>query len=232
MTPTLSLRELNEPTYVLAGVLLPQDPADPDAVEVVVAPDAVDDYPAAARPVLEYLSVLRGRSDALTDLAPWDAEPDELDRLVAAGVLIGFPASDETAVREVIAPLALAITAKTKVASDGKTLLLLLPNERAVIMGSSTLAVLGDQTARPLGTGVAAVAAEAHVDLDWVWRHLLVDLTAILGTGAGALTHLERAGDGPETSKALDPAHRDEGPSGSTHQRAESNSPAKAGELE
>lgn len=231
MTPTLSLRELNEPTYVLAGVLLPQDLADPDAVEVVVAPDAVDHYPAAARPVLEYLSILRSRSEALTDLAQWDAEPTDLDQLVEVGVLIGFPASDETAVREVIAPLALAITAKTKVGSDGKALLLLLPNERAVVMGAVTLAVLGNEAVRPLGAGVAAVAAEAHVDPDWAWRHLLVNLTAILGTGAGALTHLERPVAGPETSKALDPASHHEGPSGSIYQCAESNSSAKAGEL-
>lgn len=92
----------------------------------MVAPDAVDHYPAAARPALEYPSVLRGRSAALTDLAQWDAEPNDLDQLVEAGVLIGFPARDETAVREVLASLALAITAKTKIASDGKTLLLLL----------------------------------------------------------------------------------------------------------
>ncbi len=186
MSPTASLQSLTEPAYVLLGAMLPDDGTD--VVEVIVAPDAVDRYSATARPIFEYLSIPRSRSEALVALAQWDAEPTDLDRLAEEGVLVRFPGGDEEGVRAAVATLTLGVTAKARPAPDGRSVLLRLPDHRAVVMGPITAAVVNTPTARSLGDGVAAVAAEAEIPTDVVWRRLLVDLSDILGTGAGHLT--------------------------------------------
>jgi len=184
--PTLSLRHLAEPAYVLLGAMLPNDGTG--VVEVVVAPDAVDRYSAAARPIFEYLSIPRIRSEALAELAQWDAEPTDLDRLAEEGILVRFPGGDEEGVRAVVEALALGVTAEARLAPDGRSILLRLPNHSAVVMGPVTAAVVNASTVRSLGEGVAAVSTEAGIPPDVVWRRLLVDLSDILGTGAGHLT--------------------------------------------
>ena len=64
MIPIASLRFLTEPAYVLVGALLPGD--DPTAeVRLLFSTDAVLSYPPTARPILEYLSVLRSEADVV-----------------------------------------------------------------------------------------------------------------------------------------------------------------------
>lgn len=190
MSPT-SLRVLTEPTYVLLGALLPDDGSG--EVEVVVAPDASVRYPASARPILEYFSVPRGRSQALVDLAPFDAEPGDLDGLVTDGVLVLLPGDNEAGVRAAIEHLTVGVTASVTRSSDGRSVLLQLPGNRAAVMSPLTRAVLDSPGPRSLGDGVAAVVAGSDMSADEAWRRLLVDLTGILGTGAGHLTLTARS---------------------------------------
>lgn len=186
MSPTVSLRSLTEPAYVLLGAMLPDDGTG--VVEVVAAPHTVERYSATARPIFEYLSIPRSRSEALAELARWDAEPDDLDRLAEDGILVRFPGGDEEGVRAAVETFALGVTAEASPAPDGRSVLLRLPDHRAVVMGPITVAVVNTPTARSLGDGVAAVATESGIPADVVWRRLLVDLSDILGAGAGHLT--------------------------------------------
>lgn len=189
MNPIVSLRLIAEPAYVLLGGLL--SGGSSDEVRVLVSPNAVVAYPAQARPLLEYLAVLRSQSDAVKTIARWGGEADDLERLSAEGMLIRFPASDEAGVRDVLSGLTVRITAEAALAVDGRSVLLRLPDDRAVDIDLLTAAVLDAPTTRPLGESVAVVAKSSGLTDDAIWRVAVHDLTGVLGTGAG---HLARIG--------------------------------------
>lgn len=190
MSPVVSLRLLTEPAYVLLGGLLP-DTGSGEA-RVLVSPVSVVAYPAPARPLLEYLAVLRSRPDAVAEIARWDGEADDLDRLSSEGLLVRFPPADEEAVRDLLSRLTVRVTAEPALAADGRSVLLRLPGDRAVDIDLLTAAVLDGPVTRSLGGSVAAVAAAAGLEEDSVWRAVVHDLTGILTAGAG---HLARMGD-------------------------------------
>jgi len=188
MTPIVSLRFLQEPAYVLLGGLLADDGSG--RPRVIVSPDSIVQFPPEAGPALRYFATLRSRSDAIRAIGEWDGSPDDLDALVAAGTLVGFPANDEHGVREVLTPLTVRVTADAALASDGRSVLLRLPTDRAVVIDPVTAAVLQYDAPRALGAAVRGVAASLELDEDAVWRGLVHDLTGVLTSGAG---HLAKA---------------------------------------
>ncbi len=188
MTPIVSLRFLQEPAYVLLGGLLPDDGSGQP--RVIVSPDSIVQFPPEAGPALRYFEILRSRSDAVRAIGESEGSPEDLDALVAAGTLVGFPANDEKGVREVLVPLTVRVTADAALASDGRSVLLRLPNGRAVVIDPVTAAVLEYDAPLALGAGVRGVAASLELNEDVVWRGLVHDLTGVLTSGAG---HLAKA---------------------------------------
>ncbi len=188
MSAIVSLRFLTEPAYALVGAVLPDDGSG--EVRLLVSSDAVVAYPAEARPLLEYLSVLRGRSELLGQLAEWEAEPSDLDELVGEGLLLQLPPNDEQSVREALAGLTLRINGDAGAAADGQSVLLQLPTNRAVDISLVTAAVLNAPVIRTLGASVRDLAQTTAIPEDDIWRSVLHDLTAVLTTGAGNLVRV------------------------------------------
>lgn len=200
MPPPTSLRSLTEPAYVLLGGLLPADGSD--GVKILRSPEEILLYPAEARPVLTYLSVLRSFSDAVPAITAWGGEEDDLGDLTKQGLLIRFPAGDEPSVRDILAPLTVRVPGDVTTTSDRSAVLLHLGDDRAVMIGWLTAAVLDEPTVRSLGQGVAAVAGFTGLDQDDVWREVVFDLTAVLSSGAGHLAMTPKAPIQPWTPDA------------------------------
>lgn len=193
MTAIASLRFLTEPAYVLVGAVLPGEDSSAE-VQLLISPGTVLAYPAQARPLLEYLSVLRSESDVLDQVARWGGTPDDLDYLVRESRLLRLPANNEEAVREMVKGLAVWVAAVAVATPDGESVLLRLPSDDAVAISSTTAAALDSSDLRSLGSGVRRVSAVTAIPQDHIWRYVLYDLTAILTTGAG---HLVGAGTDP-----------------------------------
>lgn len=186
MTPIISLRLLTEPAYALVGSVIPGD--DPTGeVRLLVSRQVVMVYPPQARPLLEYLSVVRSESDVLDQVARWGGTPSELADLVREGLLIQLPANDEDAVREAVEGLTLWMAAEAMAAPGGQSVLLCLSTDRAVAISPVTAAVLELAVILTLGAGVHDVSQRTGIPKDQVWRSVVHDLTAILSTGAGNL---------------------------------------------
>ena len=189
MSPITSLRSLTEPAFALVGIVLPAD-GDADEVQVLTSPESVVAYPGEGRELLTWFGRMRSRSDALAQLESWGGTSEDLGALVGSGLVVELPA-DEAGVRELLARLAVAVTAPSVPAADG-SVLLQVGDGRAVPISALTAAVIGDGR-RALGVGVEEAAAAASVTPDVAWRILLTDLTGVLTTGAG---HLVRVGRG------------------------------------
>ena len=189
MTPIVSLRFLTEPAYVLVGALLPgEDP--PAEVRLLFSTDAVLSYPPTARPILEYLSVLRSEADLVETMHGWGSTPDDLDGLVRDGRIIRFPADDEDGVRERLEGLAVRVTAGAVAIIDGESVRLHLPTDRRVGIGLESAAVLDTPRLRTLSEGVREVSKATETPEDFIWRSVIHDLTTLLSTGAGALVRV------------------------------------------
>jgi len=186
VTPIVSLRFLTEPAYALVGAILPREEGSAE-VRLLVSPGTVLAYPPQARPLLEYLSILRSESDVVDQVTHWGGAPDDLDGLVRDGCLIRLPAHDEEAVRAEVEGLALWVTAVAVAAPDGQSVLLRLPTDDAVAISPVTAAVLDAPDLRSLGFGVRDASAKTSMTQEHIWRHVLYDLTAILTTGTGSL---------------------------------------------
>lgn len=185
MSPIQSLRLLQEPAYVLLGGVLPDD--DRDEVRVVRSPESVVGYSGEIVDAVRYFARLRSRDEAIGAIAPWGGRPADLEALVESGTLIGFPSSDESAVRSVLEPLSIVVTSPATLTDDGLIVLLRLDNGRNAAISPLTAAVV-EASRAGVGDGVRTIAAGADIDEDEVWRSTIHDLTSILSTGAG---HLE-----------------------------------------
>ncbi|MDX6301166.1 MAG: hypothetical protein QOF53_2380 [Nocardioidaceae bacterium] len=189
MSSVGSFLDLTEPAYVLLGGLLPQD--DPNEVELLVSPTSIVTFDAQAGPVLEYFSVPRTRSEALADIREWHGTPEDLDSLVADGTLVALPSGDQSQLISVLEGLTVRVTAPARMSPTGRSVLLLVADERAIDIDVHTASVLASPQVRSLGLGVEAVSQESGMALDRVWRLVLHDLSAILQTRAGHLALAE-----------------------------------------
>lgn len=185
MSPIVSLRFLGEPAYILLGGLIPDGGSGP--VRVLRSADSVVEYSPEAAEAIRYFSVLRSRDDAIRAIAAWGGDADDLEALVEAGTLVGFPADDEAGVRSVLAELTIVVPAEATLTGDGRTVLLRLPNGRCAAISALTAAVV-EASPGGIGIGVRTIARGAGFDEDTVWRSAVHDFTSILMTGAG---HLE-----------------------------------------
>lgn len=186
------LGDLAEPVYILLGRILEPSPSGTHGVCVLRAPDELVEFDPEAWAALEYFTIPRGLNEAVAAVEGFGGQPENLQAMVDDGTLVALPARDAAGVRNILAPLALTLSAETKVLDDGHHLIR-LDNGRALPIEPLTAAVLaksGDRTTgapTSLGAAVAAVAEATGTERRHVWNHLLYDLAGILGYGVGSL---------------------------------------------
>lgn len=180
-----NLLDLDEPAYILNGILLPTDGAT-DVVEVVEGDGRKYGWPTELRTPLTYFSRLRTRSQALSDGPAYGFDADDLDALVEHGLLWRLlpgrgPEQIGPGVVYVRAPLAENQNRPGFVVLD-------LGDGWVTQLSEPGAALLAAASGHELGPVVADAARRAGVDPEPVWWALGVDLAKLLGSGAGAVS--------------------------------------------
>lgn len=181
-----NLLDLDEPAYILNGILLPAGSGSAALVEVVEGDGRTYGWPAELRAPLAYFTRLRTRSRALADGPANDFDDDDLDALVEHGLLwrlLPGRGSEEIgrAVVHMRAPLA-------KNQDMPGFVLLDVGDGWVTPLSQPGAALLVAAAGRELGPVVADAAQQAGAALESVWWALGVDLAKLLGSGAGAVT--------------------------------------------